>query len=65
MHPEASIAAGLAPLSQTLVAPVQHVSNWLEIPGDTALQSPGAGACALHFYDRATVPNAPAHSSYH
>ena len=44
MHPEASIAAGLAPLSQTLVGPVQHVSNWVEIPGDTELQSPGVGA---------------------
>src|SRR5213080_3496192 len=33
MQPEASIAPGLAPLSQTLVGPVQHVSNIWVIPG--------------------------------
>src|SRR5881296_2885817 len=47
MHPEASIAAGLAPLSQTLVGPVQHVSNIWVIPGNAELQSPGCGACAV------------------
>ena len=44
MHPEASIVAGLAPVSQTLVGPVQQVSNLAVIPGDTELQSPGCGA---------------------
>ena len=44
MQPDASIAPGLAPLSQTLVGPVQHVLNVWVIPGNTELQSPGCGA---------------------
>src|SRR5438876_5064605 len=47
MQPDASIAPGLAPLSQTLVGPVQHVLNICVIPGNTELQSPGCGACAV------------------
>src|SRR2546427_3293442 len=47
MQPEASIAPGLAPLSQTLVGPVQHVLNCWVIPGATELQSPGCGARAV------------------
>src|SRR5213594_4206687 len=47
MQPDASIAPGFAPLSQTLVGPVQHVSNIWVIPGNTELQSPGCGACAV------------------
>ena len=47
MQPDASIAPGLAPLSQTLVGPVQHVLNIWVIPGNTELQSPGCGACAV------------------
>src|SRR3989449_4136244 len=47
MQPDASIAPGLAPLSQTLVGPVQHVLNICVIPGKTELQSPGCGACAV------------------
>ena len=47
MHPEASIAAAVAPLSQTLVGPVQHVLNCWVIPGNTELQSPGFGARAV------------------
>src|SRR5216683_42226 len=46
-QPDASIAPGLAPLSQTLVGPVQHVLNIWVIPGNTELQSPGCGACAV------------------
>src|SRR2546422_9916470 len=46
MHPEASIAPGLAPLSHTLVGPVQHVLNCWAIPGATELPSPGCGARA-------------------
>src|SRR2546427_10108728 len=44
MHPDASIAAALCPLSQTLVGPLQHVLNIRVIPGNTELQSPGCGA---------------------
>src|SRR5438876_6349542 len=47
MQPEASIAAALAPLSQTLVGPVQQVLNVAVIPGNTELQSPGCGARAV------------------
>lgn len=47
MQPEASIAAALAPLSQTLVGPVQQVLNVSVIPGNTELQSPGCGARAV------------------
>jgi len=47
MQPEASIAAALAPRSQTLVGPVQQVLNVSVIPGNTELQSPGCGARAV------------------
>jgi len=47
MHPEASMAAELFPLSQTLDGPTQHVANEPVIPGDTESQFPGVGAFAV------------------
>jgi hypothetical protein len=47
MHCDASICAPLFPLSQTLVGPVQQLLNVVVMPGDTPLQFPGFGACAV------------------